>query len=76
MNPQRWIDLSFYIIGALFWVLFLAGAAAGVLGIMQMMANIKRREQADLEEMEINHLIEMVKRREAQMKHNRRKEDP
>ena len=76
MTPQMWIDVSLYIVAGLFWVLFLAGAVAGVLGVMQMQADIKRRERTDREEMEINHLIEMVKRREAQMKHNRRKEDP
>ena len=76
MTPQMWIDVSLYIVAGLFWVLFLAGAVAGVLGVMQMQADIKRRERTDREEMEINHLIEMVKRREAQQKHNRRKDDP
>lgn len=47
MTPQMWIDLSLYIIGGLFWVLFLAGAVAGFLSVMQMMADIKRRERAE-----------------------------
>ena len=76
MTPQMWIDLSFYIVAGLFWVLFLAGAVSGVLGVMQMMADIKRRERTDRGEKDMDYLMEMVKRREAQMKHNRRKDAP
>lgn len=55
MTPQMWIDLSLYIIGGLFWVLFLAGAVAGFLSVMQMMADIRRREAIERfqEELEI-----------------------
>lgn len=75
MTPQMWIDLSLYIVGGLFWVLFLAGAAAGVLGIMQMMADIKRREQTDRDQKDVDYLMEKVELRDQRQKYQR-KEDP
>lgn len=55
MSPQMWIDLSLYIATGLFWLLFLAGAVAGFLSVMQMMADIRRCESIERfhEELEI-----------------------
>ena len=76
MTPQMWIDLSLYIATGLFWVLFLAGAVAGVLGVMQMMADIKRRERTERDQNDVDYLMEKVELRDQRQKHNQRKDDP
>ena len=75
MTPQMWIDLSFYIVAGLFWVLFLAGAVAGVLGVMQMQADIKRREHTERDQKDVDYLMEKVELRDQRQKYQR-KDDP
>lgn len=75
MTPQMWIDLSFYIVAGLFWVLFLAGDVAGVLGVMQMQADIKRREHTERDQKDVDYLMEKVELRDQRQKYQR-KDDP